>query len=103
MKDMGQVHNMATTHTPNQQDYVMNVLLRQYCRASEENEILYAEMAELRDAMSVLFSENADLRFLLTEVGIELPPSSFAFDGDEDGENCEGCEHCKEIEQESNL
>jgi len=71
--------------SPTQQEYVMDVLMRNFCRASEENEILYEEINDVRSALSVLFRENADLRFKLREAGVELPPSEFiTLDSDED-------------------
>lgn len=60
-----------------QLDYFMDVVLRQYCRASEECEVLYGEMQDMRNCLSILFQENADLRFRLTEAGIEAPISNF--------------------------
>ena len=58
-------------------DYFMDVVLRQYCRAAEENDILYEEAEDLRECLATLFTENADLRFLLVNAGIEVPPSDF--------------------------
>jgi hypothetical protein len=66
-----------TTRNDTQLDYFMDVVLRNYCRASEENEILYEEMTDLKEAMMVLYQENADLRFRLKQAGIEAPPSNF--------------------------
>lgn len=62
---------------PTQQDYVMDVLLRNYCRASEETEILYEEIEDLQETLKLLFQENADIRFMLKQAGIEPPPSQF--------------------------
>ena len=55
----------------------MDVVLRNYCRASEEVDVLYNEIADLKDCLSTLFQENADLRFRLNEAGIEAPPTDF--------------------------
>jgi hypothetical protein len=60
-----------------QLDYFMDVVLRNYCRAAEECEFLYEEAEDLRNCLSILFQENADLRFRLTEAGLDVPPSSF--------------------------
>lgn len=60
-----------------QLDYFMDVVLRNYCRAAEECEIVYEEMAGLRECLSILFQENSDLRFRLKESGIEVPLSNF--------------------------
>ena len=60
-----------------QLDYFMDVVLRNYCRAAEECEIVYEEMADLRNCLSILFQENADLRFRLKEAGLEVPLSNF--------------------------
>jgi hypothetical protein len=65
------------TKNDSQLDYFMDVVLRNYCRASEENDILYEEMTDLKEAMMVLYQENADLRFLLKQAGIEAPPTNF--------------------------
>lgn len=66
---------------PTQQDYVMDVLLRNYCRTAEENDILYEEMEDLRNTLKALFQENADIRFRLVQAGIEVPPSEFVIVG----------------------
>jgi hypothetical protein len=62
---------------PTQQDYTMDVLLRKWCRTTEENDILYEEIEDMRNALRALFQENADLRFMLKAAGIEAPPSMF--------------------------
>lgn len=49
----------------------MDVILRNYVRAAEENEILYTEVLDLREMMMTLMSENSDLRLQLSEAGIE--------------------------------
>jgi hypothetical protein len=58
-------------------DYFMDVILRNYCRSSEENDILYEEMVDLKDCLFNLYQENADLRFKLQKAGIEVLPSDF--------------------------
>ena len=65
----------ATKET--QLDYFMDVVLRNYCRAAEECEVLYEEMKDMRECLMILFQENADLRFRLKEAGIEAPISNF--------------------------
>jgi hypothetical protein len=60
-----------------QLSYFMDVVLRQYCRSAEENDILYEELEDMKDAFAVLLIENADLRFLLNQAGIEAPTPSF--------------------------
>jgi hypothetical protein len=65
------------TKNETQLDYFMDVVLRNYCRASEENDLLYEEMVDLKECLCKLYQENADLRFKLQEVGIEVPPSDF--------------------------
>jgi len=65
------------TKNETQLDYFMDVVMRNYCRAAEENDILYEEMSDLKEAMMVLYQENADLRFLLKQAGIEAPPTNF--------------------------
>ncbi len=62
---------------PTQESYVMDVLLRNYCRTSEENDLLYEEIDDLRTTMKALFQENADIRFILKKAGLEPPPSEF--------------------------
>jgi len=62
---------------PTQKDYQMDVLLRQYCRLAEENEIIYEELDSMREAFSILLQENADLRHMMKEASMELPASSF--------------------------
>jgi hypothetical protein len=53
----------------------MDVLLRQYVKTAEENDILYTEVITLREMMLALLQENADLRFQLGEAGVEVVPS----------------------------
>ena len=65
------------TKNETQLDYFMDVVLRNYCRASEENDLLYEEMVDLKDCLFRLYQENADLRFKLKELGVEVPPSDF--------------------------
>ena len=65
------------TKNETQLDYFMDVILRNYCRASEENDLLYEEMIDLKECLMKLYQENADLRFRLREAGIEVPPSDF--------------------------
>lgn len=65
------------TKNDTQLDYFLDVVLRNYCRASEENDLLYQEITDLKDCLVKLFQENADLRFKLQEAGIEVPPSDF--------------------------
>jgi hypothetical protein len=65
------------TKNETQLDYFMDVVLRNYCRASEENDLLYEEMVDLKECLLTLYQENADLRFKLREAGIEVPPSNF--------------------------
>ena len=65
------------TKNETQLDYFMDVVLRNYCRASEENDLLYEEMEDLKECMTKLYQENADLRFKLKEAGIEVAPSDF--------------------------
>ena len=65
------------TKNETQLDYFMDVVLRNYCRASEENDLLYEEMVDLKDCLFKLYQENADLRFKLKELGVEVPPSDF--------------------------
>ena len=60
-----------------QLDYFLNVVLRNYCRTAEENDILYDEMTDLRECLETLFRENADLRWRLKEAGIDAPASAF--------------------------
>ena len=67
---------MATKNA-NQLDYFMDVVLRNYCRASEENDLLYEEMTDLKECLTVLYQENADLRFKCKNAGIEVPASNF--------------------------
>ena len=62
----------------------MDVLLRQYCRTAEENDILYDEIEDIRNALKTLLTENADLRFILRSAGLELPPSEFIVVDDDD-------------------
>jgi cell division septum initiation protein DivIVA len=59
---------METNET--QLDYFLNVVLRNYCRTAEENDILYQEMDDLKTELSSLYQQNADLRFRLNEAGI---------------------------------
>jgi hypothetical protein len=69
---------MATTAIEQTKlDYFMDVLLRNYCRTMEENEILYEEMTDLKNEMGILFRENADMRHMLKELGVEAPVSDF--------------------------
>jgi hypothetical protein len=65
------------TKNDSQLDYFMDVVLRNYCRASEENDILYEEMTDLKECLMTLYQENADLRFRMKQAGIEAPPSNF--------------------------
>ena len=65
------------TKNETQLDYFMDVVLRNYCRASEENDLLYEEMVDLKECLMKLYQENADLRFKCKEAGIEVPPSDF--------------------------
>ena len=65
----------ATKET--QLDYFIDVVMRQYCRATEECEVLYEEARDMRECLSILFQENADLRFRLQEAGFEVPVSNF--------------------------
>ena len=65
------------TKNETQLDYFMDVVLRNYCRSSEENDLLYEEMVDLKECLATLFQENADLRFKLQEAGIEVSPSNF--------------------------
>jgi len=65
------------TINKSQLDYFTNVIVRNYCRAAEENEILYDEMSELRQAYSKVLQENAELRFQLVQAGVTVPPSAF--------------------------
>jgi hypothetical protein len=68
---------MAKTTEETKLDYFMDVLLRNYCRTMEENEILYEEMCELKEVLGVLFRENADMRHMLAKEGIHAPASQF--------------------------
>jgi hypothetical protein len=68
---------MAGKKQQTQLDYFMDVLLRNYCRTAEENEFLYDELTELRSVVTTLFHENSELRFLLTDAGVEAPSSAF--------------------------
>ena len=67
---------MPTKHET-QLEYFMDVVLRNYCRAAEENDILYEELADIRETFTSLLKENADLRFQLKQAGVEVPPSEF--------------------------
>lgn len=58
-----------------QLEYFMDVVLRNYCRAAEENDILYDELEDLKGCLATLFKENADLRFRLKSAGMEVPAS----------------------------
>lgn len=60
-----------------QLDYFMDVVLRNYCRSAEENDLLFEENADLKDCLMKLYQENADLRFKLQEAGITVEPSDF--------------------------
>ncbi len=70
---------MAVTKTvqEKQLEYFTDVLLRNYCRVLEENEVMYEEMHEMKMAMAILFQESADMRRLLKTNGIEVPVSDF--------------------------
>ena len=68
------------TKKETQLDYFMDVVMRNYCRAAEENEILFQELEDMRSCVSTLFKENADLRFALTEAGLDVPVSEFDTD-----------------------
>lgn len=68
---------MAAKNQTTQLDYFMDVVLRNYCRASEENDLLYEEMTDLKECLMTLYQENADLRFRLQQAGLEVPPSNF--------------------------
>ena len=70
--------------SPSQDNYVMDVLLRKFCRTTEENDILYEEIDDLRNVLKTLFQENADLRHQLKEAGIEVAPSEFIIMDDDD-------------------
>jgi hypothetical protein len=70
--------------SPTQNDYVMDVLLRKFCRTTEENDILYEEIDDLRTVLKNLFQENADLRHQLKEAGIEAAPSEFIIMDDDE-------------------
>jgi len=72
----------ARNQQESQLDYFMDVLLRNYCRASEENDILYEEVADLRIAMATLFRENSELRHLMVKADIPVPPSEFMTSAD---------------------
>lgn len=65
------------TKNETQLDYFMDVVLRNYCRASEEVDLLYEEISDLKECLTTLYQENADLRFQLKQAGIEVPPSDF--------------------------
>ena len=65
-------------------DYFMDVILRNYCRAAEENDILYEELEDLRGFTGELLKENADLRFRLHEAGVEAPPTVVQSDEDDE-------------------
>lgn len=67
---------MAATKE-DQLDYFIDVVVRNYCRASEECEVLYGEIQDMRECLSILFQENADLRFRMKEAGLETPVSNF--------------------------
>lgn len=68
---------MRSSKLVNKLDYFLDVVMRNYCRTAEENDILYEEMADLNECLMRLYQENADLRFKLKEAGIEVPPSDF--------------------------
>jgi hypothetical protein len=70
---------MAATKTVQETrlDYFMDVLLRQYCRTMEENEVLHEEIHEAKLAISTLFQESALMRHLLKSNGIDVPVSDF--------------------------
>jgi hypothetical protein len=69
-------------------DYFMDVILRNYCRSSEENDILYEEMVDLKDCLFNLYQENADLRFQLQKAGIEVLPSDFVSSEEIENQEC---------------
>jgi hypothetical protein len=58
-------------------DYFMDVLLRNYCRVLEENDVIYEELDEVHAALAILFRENAAMREQLTAMGVRVEPSSF--------------------------
>lgn len=63
------------SETDQKVDYFMDVVLRNYCRVSEELDVVYGEIEAMQVVLTNLFRENADLRFLLKEAGIEAPLS----------------------------
>lgn len=68
-------------------EYFTDVVLKNYCRTSDELECVYEEMADLQEAFTVLLIENADLRFLAKNAGLELPPSNFPSNNNEKSDN----------------
>ena len=65
------------TKTDAQLKYFMDVVVRRFCRTSEENELLIEEVQDLEESMADLLQENADLRFKCQQAGIEVTPCKF--------------------------
>ena len=65
------------TKTDVQLKYFMDVIVRRFCRTTEENELLIEEVQDLEEGMADLLQENADLRFKLQQAGIEVSPCKF--------------------------
>lgn len=76
---------MPTKYETTKLDYFIDVVLRNYCRAAEENDMLVQETTDQRDFIASLLQENADLRHRLKELGIDLP-SKVTFDEDGNAE-----------------
>lgn len=68
--------------TESQLDYFMNVIVRNFCRTMEENDVMLDEMCDLKESYFKILQENADLRFKLKQSGIEVPHSTFTVEED---------------------